>query len=108
VHNFTTSGKTSSFYAITGNLSTSKGTVSYNGLTLTQCLKLESSTKVTFTAAKSGTLTLVCNSGWTGKILVDGVARTASNGVVTVSLSAGSHTITKSDTGNLYYISLTQ
>lgn len=52
IHNFTTDGINSSFYSITGNLSTGKGTVTYNGLTLTQCLKMESSTSVSFTTTE--------------------------------------------------------
>ncbi len=46
VHNFTLSGLSSTYYSISGNLSDSKGTVSYAGLTLTQCLKMESSTRM--------------------------------------------------------------
>jgi pectate lyase len=106
VHNFTTSGKTSSFFTITGNLSTSKGTVTYNGLTLTQCLKMESSTSVRFTTTKAMTLALVMNSANSTNIKVDGTTYTLTNGVATVSLAAGSHTITKANTGNLYYMSL--
>ena len=104
IHNFTTSGKTSSFYSITGNLSTTKGTVTYNGLTLTQCLKIESSTNISFTTAQASTLTLVLIEP-SAVIKVDNVDRTASNGIVTVSLAAGSHTITKKDTANLFYMS---
>jgi len=104
IHNFTTSGKTSSFYSITGNLSTSKGTVTYNGLTLTQCLKIESSTSITFTTTQPSTLTLVFVES-AATIKVDNVDKTASGGIVTVSLAAGSHTITKKDTANLFYIS---
>jgi len=104
IHNFTTSGKTSSFYTITGNLSTSKGTVTYNGLTLTQCLKIESSTSITFTTTQPSTLTLVFVES-AGTIKVDNVDKTASGGIVTVSLAAGSHTISKKDTANLFYMS---
>lgn len=104
IHNFTASGKTSSFYSITGNLSTTKGTVTYNGLTLTQCLKIESSTNISFTTAQASTLTLVLIEP-SAVIKVDNVDRTASNGIVTVSLAAGSHTITKKDTANLFYMS---
>lgn len=104
IHNFTTSGKTSSFYTITGNLSTTKGTVTYSGLTLTQCLKIESSTSITFTTTQASTLTLVFVES-AGTIKVDNVDKTASGGIVTVSLAAGSHTIAKKDTANLFYIS---
>ncbi|MFD1910517.1 hypothetical protein ACFSQ7_50940 [Paenibacillus rhizoplanae] len=104
VHNFTASGTSSSFFfTIQGNLSTSKGTVSYNGLTLTQCLKIESATSIQFTTAKASTLTLVFGSEGT-KIKVDGTSYPITNGVATVSLAAGAHTITKDSTANLYYL----
>ena len=59
VHNFTESGTTSDFYSITGSIATNKGTATYNGLTLTKCLKMESSTSIKFTAPSAGKLTLV-------------------------------------------------
>jgi pectate lyase len=105
VHNFTTDGTTSSFFDIQGNLSTNKGTVTYQGLTLTQCLKIESATSIQFTAAKASTLTLVFNTEGT-KIKVDGTSYPITNGIATVSLAAGAHTITKDSTANLYYMKL--
>ncbi|MBY3622274.1 pectate lyase [Acinetobacter sp. CUI P1] len=105
VHNFTTDGATSSFFNIQGNLSTSKGTVTYQGLTLTQCLKIESVTSIQFTAAKASTLTLVFNTEGT-KIKVDGTSYPITNGIATVPLAAGAHTITKDSTANLYYMKL--
>ena len=107
VHNFTTSGKDSSFFSITGNLSTSKGTVTYNGLTLTQCLKLESSTNISFTITSAMRLTLVFNSENSKNIKVDGVKQTyeGSNYLI-IDLEPGQHTITKADTSNLFYIQL--
>lgn len=104
-HNFTTDGTTSSFFNIQGNLSTSKGTVTYQGLTLTQCLKIESVTSIQFTAAKASTLTLVFNTEGT-RIKVDGTSYPITNGIATVSLAAGAHTITKDSTANLYYMKL--
>lgn len=106
-HNFTTSGTSSSYYTISGNLSTSKGTVTYNGLSLSTCLKIESSTSIKFTAASSGKLTLVFNDGCNKNINIDGTSYTISNGVLEVNLGAGTHTITKRDSINLYYISYT-
>ncbi len=105
-HNFTSDGTSSSFYSITGNLSSSKGSAEYNGQTLTQCLKLESSTSVSFTAPSSGKLTLVFgDAGSTVKL--DGNKLTAdSNGILTTDITAGSHTLTKADTANLFYVSL--
>lgn len=109
IHNFTTDGKTSSFYSITGNLSTSYGTVTYQGLTLTQCLKMESSTNIGFTTTSEATLTLVFNPDYTGTVKIDGTTYTPSstNGIVTISsLPAGSHTIVKgSGSSYLFYMS---
>ena len=104
VHNFTTNGTSSSFYTISGNLSTAKGTVTYNGLTLTQCLKIETSTSVSFNAGSSGKLTLVFGTAGS-TIKIDGTKYTADgNGIVTADLGAGSHTLAKADAVNLYYM----
>ena len=76
VHNFTTSGKDSEIFTINGNLSTNKGTATYNGLTLTQCLKLESSTSISFTLSSDMTIVLVLGSDgkYSGQtIKIDGV-----------------------------------
>ena len=105
-HNFTTAGKDSKYFQITGNLSTSQGVVSYGGLTLTQCLKIESSTSIRFTTTKSGKLTLVFNPTFSKRIKIDGVAHTVANGVLQVDLEAGEHELLKVDTGNLYFMSL--
>ena len=106
IHNFTVSGKNSSFYTITGNLSTGKGTVVYDDLTLTQCLKIESTTNISFTSSKEGVLTLVLIEPLK-KIKIDEVPYTSNeSGIVTVTLAAGSHTIKKSDTMNLFYMKL--
>lgn len=106
VHNFTLNGSTSSYYNITGNLSTSKGTVLYSDLTLTQCLKIEGATKINFSAQKTGTLTLVFNSDFSGPILINSVSYSSQNGILNVDLQAGSYEITKGATANLYYMSL--
>lgn len=106
IHNFTASGSSSTFYTITGALSTSKGTVSYAGLTLTQCLKMESATNIAFTSTETGNLTLVFNSTFTGSVMVDGTSKQVTNGILTTSLNAGAHSITKGDATNLYYIQL--
>lgn len=108
VHNFTESGKESDFYSITGNLSTGKGTVTFNGHTLTQCLKIESSTNIRFTAPASGTLVLVFGgtTSAAGKtVKIDGQKKTiGSDNILTVDLAAGSHAITKGDSINLFYM----
>lgn len=105
LHNFTTSGKTSTFYSITGNMNSTPGSVTYNGLTLTERLKIESNTSIAYTTTSASTLTLVFDSSFTGTIKVDNVSYTASAGIVTASIAAGSHTITKGSVANLFYIS---
>lgn len=105
IHNFTESGTNSSFYNISGNLSRSKGTVIYNGLTLTQCLKIESATTIEFTTSVDGDLTLVFNETFSGEINIDGVKYNATSGVLTQALASGTHTILKGDVANLYYMS---
>ena len=53
------------------------------------------------------TLTLVFGSQDTSyTIKVDGNEKTGSNGILTVDIDAGEHTLTKADTGNLFYIGL--
>lgn len=107
VQNFTLSGKTSTFYTITGNLSTSYGSASYAGLALTQCLKMESSTDIAFTTTAPGTLTLVFGSSYTGTIKVDNVAYTPSAGIISLPIAAGAHTILKGSGSNyLFYMSV--
>lgn len=106
LHNFTLSGKTITFYTITGNLSTSKGTVVYEGLTLTQCLKMESATVISFTLMRPRTLKLVFNDGFVGKVKVDGVADNAVAGILAFELPVGEHKITKGDIANLYNMSV--
>jgi pectate lyase len=103
-HNFTTSGKTSSFYTITGNMNSTPGSVTYAGLTMTARLKIESSTSITYTTSSASTLTLVFDSNFTGTIKVNNVSYTASAGIVTASIPAGSNTITKGSVANLFYI----
>ncbi len=48
---------------------------------------------------------MVFDSNFTGTIKVDNVSYTASAGIVTASIAAGSHTITKGSVANLFYIS---
>jgi hypothetical protein len=103
VHNFTTDGTASEFFNIQGNLSTTKGTVIYNGLTLTQCLKIESSTSIEFTSTEAR-LTLVLNATDGTKIKIDGISYPTTDGIVSISLAPGAHTITKDSSTNLYYM----
>jgi len=106
VQNFTTSGKTSAFYTITGNMNSTAGNVTYAGLTLTACFKMETATSITFTTTNASVLTLVFDATFAKAVKVDGVSYTAVNGIVTVTLTAGNHTISKGDSANLYYMSV--
>lgn len=106
IQNFTLSGKTSTFYTITGNLTTGYGTASYAGLTLTQALKMESTTNIAFTTTNVGTLTLVFGSSYTGAVSVDGTSYTPASGIVSVSLAAGTHTVKKTGTNYLFYMTV--
>ena len=100
-------GMPTEFFAVNGNLSDSKGTVIYNGTTYTQCLKIESSTSITFTTTQTMQLTLVLGTGGKYTIKIDDEKVTGTTNVIVVTLQAGTHTITKADSVNLYYISLT-
>ena len=110
VHSFTEHGKTDpeGFFSISGNTSTSKGSVSFNGLSLTTCLKIESSTNISFSAGEKGTLVLVFggSTGAAGKgIKVDGASYDIpSNQILEITLDAGTHSVTKDDSINLFYV----
>ncbi len=108
VHNFSTDGTSSDFYTISGKLSSNKGTVSYNGLSLDTCLKIESKTKITFTTTDKAELILVFNQKNSSDIKVDGTVYTLTDGILSLEIEAGSHEITKESTGNLYYMSVSQ
>lgn len=109
IHNFTLSGKTSTFYTFgtTANLSTIKGTILYDGLTLTQCLKIELATTITFTTTQASILTLVMNTlidEPTARIKVNNVVYTDASGIITLPLAAGTHTLTRNIAANLFYM----
>lgn len=107
IHNFTESGLASDFYTFAAaNINSTNGNVTYDGLTLTRRLKIETPTTITYTTTASSTLNLVFDATFAGRIKFDGVnTSNAVNGVITVSnIAAGPHTITKGDTTNLFYI----
>jgi pectate lyase len=110
VHSFTKDGKTDpeGFFTISGNTSTSKGSVAFNGEELTTCLKIETSTSISFNAKGNGTLVLVFGgtTSASGKgIKIDGTSYDIpSSQILEISLGAGSHSITKDDSINLFYL----
>jgi len=106
IHNFTVSTLTSSFYIFTSaNMNSTAGSTTYDGLTLTARLKIESSTNISYTTPAISTLTLIFDPSFNGTIKLDNIAYTASSGLVIIpSISAGNHVITKGNVANLYYI----
>ena len=107
----TLNGTSSSFYTITGTLTSSYGSVNYNGLTLTKALKMESKTAVNFDPdGVAGTLTIVTNPQYSGIIELNDKAITiGSDGVATISLDGSqSYEITKGSGSNyIFYIAYT-
>ncbi len=108
IHNVTDSGIESDFYTISGSTSSTKGTVTYDGMVLDDCIKMQSSASIVFTNTTTGTLTLVFNSASVGMtVTLDGTEYTIpSDYLLTISnVAAGTHTL-KKGTGesNLYYI----
>ncbi len=110
-HNFTVDGKTDDdgFFSIEGSTSTSRGTCTYNDISMDTALKMESSTDVHFTAPEKGTFTLVFGgstnpSGKTVKI--NGTSYTVpSDGVLTIDVEKGTtYTVEKGDSINLFYM----
>lgn len=102
---FTGGAPSNSFYTVQGNYSTSKGTFTVNGTTYSTCLKLESATSVTFTTTQPMTIFLGFGAA-AATIKIDGVKYTANNYVVQTDIAAGSHTLTKADSNNLFYINM--
>ena len=107
---FTNSSNTwsNSFYNISGKTSNSKGEVTVNGITYTDCLKMESATSIKFTIAEPMTLTLIF-AKTTPNVKINGTKIVGSDGQIVQQLSAGLHEITKGDgsDNDLFYITLT-
>lgn len=95
-------------FTITGSANY-KGTdqkFTYNGTEYSAPLKIQSGNTITFTTATDMTLTLYLHSGGAQTIKVDGTTYTATNGYVTVSISAGNHVIGREKEAWLCYAEL--
>lgn len=106
----TNNGNTDFFTTSNVSYSDAKGSATVNGTEYSVCVKMESKTAITFDCNEGASLFMAFGSAETGKgIKVDGNSYiTDSNATVTVSdLSTGTHTITKDDTINLFYVSVT-
>lgn len=106
IHNFTASGLLSDFYSFeSANIHSTAGSTSYDGFALSTRLKIESATVISYTTPAPSNLTLVLDPNFNGKIKLDNVSYTATAGLVEIpNVPAGSHTITKDNVANLYYI----
>ena len=106
VCSFTGSKPSSSFVTVSGNYSTSKGSVTYAGTTYKTAVKMESATKITFTLSSEADVTFVFGGSTSAagkQFKLNGSALTlGSDGTLTKTLSAGSYTITKSASINLF------
>lgn len=111
---FTGSKPSSSLVTVSGNYSTNKGTATIDGTSYSTCVKMESATNISVTVDKKVTMTLYFSSADTKtNAKIDGKKPAEVNAVIdstaktmTVTLDAGSHTITKQDTCNLFGIKL--
>ena len=95
--NFTDPSINSEGFTHNGSTSTSKGEVTYNGVTYTTCLKMSSSTEVSFNSGGCTSLTLVFNSSNSGyTIYINGVSYTIpADGVVTFTMEKNTDYIIK-------------
>ena len=111
---FTDSKPSSDIVTVSGNYSTSKGTATIDGTSYSTCVKMESATNISVTVDKKVTMTLYFSSADTKtNAKIDGKKPAEVNAVfdstaktMTVTMDAGSHTITKQDACNLFGIKL--
>lgn len=111
---FTDSKPSSSIVTVLGNYATNKGTATIDGTSYSTCVKMESATNISVTVDKKVTMTLYFSSADSKtNAKIDGKKPAEVNAVIdstaktmTVTLDAGSHTITKQDTCNLFGIKL--
>ena len=111
---FTGSKPSSSIVTVSGNYTTNKGTATIDGTSYSTCVKMESATNISVTVDKKVTMTLYFSSADSKtNAKIDGKKPAEVNAVIdstaktmTVTLDAGSHTITKQDTCNLFGIKL--
>ena len=107
--NFQSKAPSNTSFTVSGNYSDSKGSATVDGVTYTTCLKIESSTSISFTTTEKMKMTLYFGSNDTKcSIKVDGTKVSGDTATKTLSteIEAGSHTLTKADSCNLFYIKL--
>ena len=91
---------------MTGNGSSSKGEITVDGVTYTTCLKMESSTLVTFTLAVKSRVTFYFGPSETASLKIDGEKISGTSNIYTTTLDAGTHTLTKDKSVNLFLVKI--
>ena len=108
---FSDNKASNSFYTLSNaNFTNSKGSVTVNGVTYSNALKMESSTVLSFSTNSPMSLTMIfISTHSTPKVKVDGKDYDIVNGEVNMELPAGDHKITKNTSNTfLFYINLYQ
>lgn len=102
---FTGKAPSNSIITVSGNYSTTKGTATYNNVTYSTCVKMESSTSIVVNATKSYKMTLVFGDTETASAKINGTKITGSGSTYTQMIT-GKTTITKDKSVNIYAIVL--
>lgn len=103
--NFNSGAPSAAAISVTGNYRDASTTI--DGTTYTKVLKLESATQITFTTAQKTNVTCYFGTGDTNfNLKADGTKLVGANGILTFTVEAGSHTLTKADIGTLALITM--
>lgn len=108
---FSDNKASNNFYTLSNaNFTDSKGSVTVNGVTYSNALKMESSTVLSFSTNSPMSLKMIfISTHSTPKVKVDGKDYDIVNGEVNMELPAGDHKITKNTSNTfLFYINLYQ
>ncbi len=89
-------------FTVNGNLKGNVAAKTYGGVEYTTALKMETKTVITFTTGKTYTLTLITDGASKSIKVGNTTLKTDANGVVTTTIEAGSYSIAKGDSVNLY------
>ena len=92
------------YFTIKGNLKSGIASKTYNGVTYTTAMKIESSSKtsISFTAEKEVVLTIISDSAGKDIKINDTSYTMDADGVLKITLSSGTYTISKDDSMNVY------
>ena len=93
-----------SYFTITANIKSGIASKTYDGVTYTSGIKMESKTSIKFTAASDVVVTIITDTA-SKSIKINGTPYTTdANGVLTQAISKGAVEITKGDSMNVYAI----